>query len=257
MSTSNKKIGGTKKVYLVTGAGSGIGAAAIRLLLADSAYVCAADWKEVPIDGIAKKHLMRLKTVKCDVSKEVDCNRAVAETVAAFGSLHSLIHFAGIHSVKKWDELDAMEFARLYAINVTGSFLMAQAAARYMKDHGGGAIVLTGSTSTITSGVGGEGRGGLAYTCSKGAIVALNRGLAKSLGQFGIRVNAVSPGATTTAMTADYTKKAVAEVGRRSPLGRIGRPEEIAAVAIFLASDAPTYMTGEIVNSNGGSSFGH
>lgn len=247
---------GTTKVHLVTGAGSGIGAAAIRLLLADGASVCAADWKEVPLDGIAQKDLARLKTVKCDVSKEADCKRAVAETVAAFGGLHSLIHFAGIHSVKTWEELDAAEFARLYAVNVTGSFLMAQAAAQHMKENGGGAIVLTGSTSTISSGVGGEGRGGMAYTCTKGAIVALNRGLAKSLGQYAIRVNAVSPGATTTAMTSSYTKEAIADVGRRSPLGRIGRPEEIAAVAIFLASDAASYMTGEIVNSNGGSSFG-
>ena len=252
MSKDNDKT----KVHLVTGAGSGIGAAAIRQLLGDGDRVCAADWKEVPVDGIAKKDLSRLKTVKCDVSNEADCKRAVAEAVTAFGGLDSLIHFAGIHSVKTWEELDAAEFARLYAVNVTGSFLMAQAAAQHMKEHGGGAIVLTGSTSTISSGVGGEGRGGMAYTCTKGAIVALNRGLAKSLGRYGIRVNAVSPGATTTAMTSNYTKEAIADVGRRSPLGRIGRPEEIAAVAIFLASDAASYMTGEIVNSNGGSSFG-
>ena len=251
------KDNGKTKVHLVTGAGSGIGAAAIRQLLGDGARVCAADWKEVPLDGIAKQDLARLKTVQCDVSDEADCKRAVADTVAAFGGLDSLLHFAGIHSVKTWDELDAAEFARLYAVNVTGSFLMAQAAARHMKENGGGAIVLTGSTSTIASGVGGEGRGGMAYTSTKGAIVALNRGLAKSLGQYGIRVNAVSPGPTTTAMTSNYTKEAIADVGRRSPLGRIGRPEEIAAVAIFLASDAAGYMTGEIVNVNGGGSFGN
>ena len=248
---------GKLRVHLVTGAASGIGAAAIRQLLSRGDRVCAADWKEVPLDGIAKKDLARLKTVTCDVSIEADCKRAVAETVAAFGGLHGLIHFAGIHSVKTWEELDAAEFARLYAVNVTGSFLMAQAAAQHMKEHGGGAIVLTGSTSTIAAGVGGEGRGGMAYTSTKGAIVALNRGLAKSLGRYGIRVNAVSPGATTTAMTSNYTKEAIADAGRRSPLGRIGRPEEIAAVAIFLASDAASYMTGEIVNANGGSSFGH
>ena len=247
---------GETKVYLVTGAASGIGAAALRQLLAGGERVCAADRQEIPLDGIAKKDLARLKTVRCDVSNEADCKRAVAETVAAFGGLHSLIHFAGIHSVKTWEELNGAEFARLYAVNVIGSFLMAQAAARHMKENGGGTIVLTGSTSTIAAGVGGEGRGGMAYTSTKGAIVALNRGLAKSLGPYGIRVNAVSPGSTTTAMTANYSKAAIEDVGRRSPLGRIGRPEEIAAVAIFLASDAASYMTGEIVNVNGGGSFG-
>ena len=107
-----------------------------------------------------------------------------------------------------------------------------------------------------SGGAGGHGRGGAAYTASKGAIVALHRALAKSLGPHGIRVNAVSPGATTTAMTADYSADALKRVGERTILGRIGRADEIAAVAMFLASDAASYITGEMVNVNGGGSFG-
>ena len=244
------------RVHLVTGAASGIGAAAIRLLLAEGERVCAADVAEIGLEGIARKDRNRLKTVSCDVSSESDCRRAVAETVKAFGALDSVLHFAGIHSVKTWDELDAAEFARLYAVNVTGSFLIAKAAAEHMRDHGGGAIVLTGSGSVSSGGTGGEGRGGPAYTSTKGAIIALHRSLAKAFGPLGIRVNAVSPGSTSTAMTADYSEAAVRNVGARAALGRMGRAEEIAAVAIFLASDKASYVTGEIVNVNGGGSFG-
>ena len=249
-------IGEEGRVHLVTGAASGIGAAAIRLLLVEGARVCATDMQKIPLDGIDGRRLDNLKTLKCDVSKEADCKRAVAETVRAFGALHSVLHFAGIHSVKTWEELDAAELAHLYAVNVIGSFLITKAAGQYMKDNGGGAIVMTGSGSMNAGGVGGEGRGGPAYTATKGAIIALHRSMARSLGPLGIRVNAVSPGATTTAMTADYSKAALANVARRSALGRIGRADEIASVAIFLNSERASYVTGEIVNVNGGGSFG-
>ena len=105
-------------------------------------------------------------------------------------------------------------------------------------------------------GTGGQGRGGLAYACTKGAIIALHRGLAKSLGAHNIRVNSVAPGSTTTAMTADYSKDAIKRVADRTALGRMGKAEEIAAAAIFLASDAASYITGEQLNVNGGGSFG-
>jgi NAD(P)-dependent dehydrogenase (short-subunit alcohol dehydrogenase family) len=244
------------KVHIVTGAASGIGAAAIRLLLADGERVCATDVQEIPLDGIAKEDMNRLKTMRCDVSSQSDCEKAVAETVKAFGRLDSVLHFAGIHSVKSWEDLDAGEFAKLYSVNVIGSFLIAKAAAQHMKDHGGGSIVLTGSGSVASGGTGGEGRGGPAYTSTKGAIIALHRSLARSFGPLGIRVNAVSPGSTATAMTADYSKEAIDNVGRRSALGRMGEAHEVAAAAIFLSSDRASYITGEILNVNGGSNFG-
>ncbi len=245
-----------RPVFLVTGAASGIGAAATRLALAEGHRVCAADVAPIPIEAITPSDRAHLITTTCDVSRWQDCQRAVHETVAAFGALTRLLHFAGIHSVKTWEQLDADDFNRVYAVNVTGSFLMAKAAALHMKDNGGGAIVLTGSNAMTAGGVGGHGRGGPAYTSTKGAIVALHRSLARSLGPYGIRVNAVSPGATATAMTADYDADAMARVNERTILARIGQPEEIAAVALFLASDAASYVTGEWINVNGGGSFG-
>lgn len=244
------------KVALVTGAASGIGAAAVRLLLGEGARVGACDVQSIPLDGIGESERKRLVRLRCDVSVEADCRKAVADTVAAFGALNGVLHFAGIHSVKTWEELDAEEFARLQAVNVTGSFLITKAAALHMKAHGGGAIVMTGSGSINAGGVGGHGRGGPAYTSTKGAIVALHRSMARSLGPYGIRVNAVSPGATTTAMTADYSGDALKRVAERTALGRIGRAEEVARAAMFLMSDAASYITGEIINVNGGGSFG-
>ena len=108
---------------------------------------------------------------------------------------------------------------------------------------------------SIASGVGGHGRGGAAYTASKGAIIALTRALARSLGPDGIRVNAVSPGPTDTPMIADYDNKARAGAASRAVLGRIGTAQEIAVIGRFLISDDANHITGEIVNVNGGSTF--
>ena len=115
--------------------------------------------------------------------------------------------------------------------------------------------MLTASGIVHSGGVGGAGRGGPAYASSKAAIIALTRSLARSLGGDGIRVNAIAPGATETAMTAGYTEEARANVRNVAALGRMGRAEEIADAARFLISDRASYITGEIMNVTGGASF--
>jgi 3-oxoacyl-[acyl-carrier protein] reductase len=243
-----------RKTALVTGAASGIGRATAQALLVAGYNVTACDRDAIPLpDGADADSFLALT---CDVANTEDCTRAVRETVDRFGTLDALLHFAAMHATETWDALDADQFNRVLAVNVTGTFLMAQAAAHWMKDHDGGAIVLTGSGSINVSGLGGHGRGGPAYVTSKAAIIGLTRSLARSLGPHGIRVNAVSPGATDTAMTAEYSEDARARVAERTVLGRMGSPAEIADVALFLISDAARYMTGEIVNVNGGGSFG-
>jgi 3-oxoacyl-[acyl-carrier protein] reductase len=161
-----------------------------------------------------------------------------------------MIHMAAVHSTLTWRELTSEHFDRTLAVNVTGSFLMARAVAEHMTD--GGAIVLTSSGSINVGGLGGRGRGGPAYVSSKAAIIGLTRALARSLAPLRIRVNAVSPGSTETPMTADYDEEMRRNVVHRSLVGRMGRPQDIAGVALFLISDAAGYMTGEIVQVNGG-----
>jgi 3-oxoacyl-[acyl-carrier protein] reductase len=157
---------------------------------------------------------------------------------------------AGIHSTLTWREISPEHFDQILSVNVTGSFLIARAAAEQMER--GGAIVLTSSSSIMVGGVGGSGRGGPAYVASKAAIIGLTRALARSLAPMGIRVNAVSPGSTETAMTAEYDEQAKRRVAERTFVGRMGRAEEIAAVACFLISDGASYVSGETLQVTGG-----
>jgi NAD(P)-dependent dehydrogenase (short-subunit alcohol dehydrogenase family) len=247
---------GHGKVVIVTGAASGIGAACVRLLLQQGYRVCCVDRDTISAGELQSVHAGDIIFLRADVSNTDDCRAAVNAAIKTFGRLDGLIHMAAIHSTKTWRELDADEFNRTLAVNVTGSFLMAQAAALEMEKTGGGSIVLASSGSISVSGVGGHGRGGAAYVSSKAAVIGLTRALARSLAPSRIRVNAVSPGATQTAMTAEYDEVALAKVAERTLTGSIGKPEEIAAAAIFLLSDAASYIDGEILAVNGGGSFG-
>ncbi len=243
------------KNVIVTGAASGIGQACARDLASEGYRVLALDLSADALDAAHPGAGNSLVPFAGDVSNPVDCDAAVAAAVDRFGGLDALIHFAAIHSTAPWSELEADEFNRVLAVNVTGSFLMSQAAAKPMIAQGGGSIVLTASGIVHVGGVGDAGRGGPAYASSKAAIIALTRSLARSLGADGIRVNAVAPGATDTAMTSGYTEEARANVRSVAALGRMGRPEEIADAARFLISDRASYITGEVMNVNGGASF--
>jgi 3-oxoacyl-[acyl-carrier protein] reductase len=245
--------GENPKTVIVTGAASGIGFACVQGLLAAGHRVCAADLQPVPAQQLPTDPTHFLQ-IRADVADDADCRTVVARTVDALGKPNGMIHMAAAHSTLAWRELTTEHFDRILTVNVTGSFLMARAAAEHMTD--GGAIVLASSGSINVGGVGGHGRGGPAYVSSKAAIIGLTRALARSFAPLGIRVNAVSPGSTDTAMTADYDEEARRKVAERTLIGRMGDPKDIAAVAQFLISDAAGYMTGEIVHVNGGGSFG-
>jgi 3-oxoacyl-[acyl-carrier protein] reductase len=237
------------KNVIVTGAASGIGFACVQGLLAAGHRVCGADLQPVPAERL-QADPARFVEVCANVADEGDCRKITARAVEAFGTPNAMIHMAAFHSTLTWRELTSEHFDRTLAVNVTGSFLMARAVAEHMTD--GGAIVLTSSGSINVGGLGGRGRGGPAYVSSKAAIIGLTRALARSLAPLRIRVNAVSPGSTETPMTADYDEEMRRNVVHRSLVGRMGRPQDIAGVALFLISDAAGYMTGEIVQVNGG-----
>ena len=216
-----------KNTVMVTGAASGIGYACVRNLLRDGVLVVAADLADIPVALVAAGDCL---AQTFDVSSPNACKSAVSEACDKFGELGALIHFAGIHHTKTWEEVDADDFARVIAVNVTGSFLIAQAAAETMRETGG-AIVLSASGGVELGGVGGDGRGGPAYISSKAAIRGLTRSLARSPGKYNIRVNAVSPGATETPMIGTYDNAARDGAVNRTPLGRIALPEDISDVA--------------------------
>jgi NAD(P)-dependent dehydrogenase (short-subunit alcohol dehydrogenase family) len=244
------------KTVLVTGAASGIGLACAKLLLADGANIVAFDPQEDRMREALGDDNPQLFLLGGDVSVPDHCEEAVAVAVDRYGALDALIHCGAAHSSARWDELDAAEMNRVLAVNVTGTFLIAQAAAGHMTTRGSGAIVLTTSASVLHGVTGGNGQGGPAYVSSKGAVIALTRSLARALGPKGIRVNAVSPGLTETAMIAGYTEQQRADMMKRFPLGRFAAPEEIAEAALFLILDRASFMTGENMHVNGGSNFG-
>ena len=246
----------TNKTILVTGAAGGIGTACVQLILKNDkrSNVVAMDRSS---DLLAKLggDPARLLTHAGDVAAPGDGEKAVKVAIDRFGRLDGLLHLAAIKSTSRWDELTAEEFNRSLEVNVTGSFLMAQAAARQMVQEGSGSIVLTSSATVAFGPIGGEGQAGPSYAASKGAVVALMRSLARALGPRGVRVNTLAPGITETPLIEGYTKQQRERSLARFPLGRFGRPEEIAEAALFLLSDRSTFITGQELHVNGGSVF--
>ena len=241
---------------IVTGAASGIGRACTAMLLERGAQVAAFDIQSEKLESEFPGEAKNLLKISGNVADTADCEGAVKSTLEKFGVVDALIHWGAAHSSATWDELDAEECARTLEVNVTGSFLISQAVARHMVKKGEGSIVLCTSTSVLYGVTGGQGQGGPAYVASKGAIIALTRSLARALGPEGIRVNAVSPGITETALIGGYTEDQRANMTQRFPLGRFAQPEEIAEAGIYLISDKASFMTGEIMHVNGGSNFG-
>jgi NAD(P)-dependent dehydrogenase (short-subunit alcohol dehydrogenase family) len=245
-----------KQSVLVTGAARGIGEACVRLLLLQGAYVTAFD-KSPDILPSAFGDNADVTCFVGDVSNPEDCGAAVELAGSKTGRLDGVIHCAALHSSTFWTDLQFDELQHVLSVNVGGTFLIAQAAGKYMMTHGGGSIVLTSSSNVIAGGIGGAaGMGGPAYVASKSAIVGLVRSLARSLGPHGINVNGIMPGVTDTPMIAGYTPEHRTRQISQSPLGRIAEPSDIAKVCCFLISEGAAYMAGENVVVNGGANFG-
>ena len=239
------------KIAIVTGAASGIGFQATKLLLDRGWRVAAFDIK---IDGVRQSLNIeedRLALLQLDISDVSASVKAVETVEASFGAIDALLHFAAIWTGKDWRETEPEEWPKLLSVNVTGAFFLARAVAEKMSARKNGSIVLTASDSAKVGGV----AGGPAYVASKGAIIGITRSLAKSLGPNGVRVNAVSPGVVETPMTSSWSQTIKNRAKELTPLGRLAQPDDVAAVACFLASDDARFVTGEIVEVNGGFYF--
>ena len=242
------------KVAVVTGGSSGIGLATARLLASEGAAVmiCGRSAERLTsafrqLEGLAGT----VTGVCCDVSREEDVERLFAEVLRRFDGLDICVCNAGIETDEDYSILDlpASVFDENMAVNVRGVFLTARGAARLMRARGGGAIVAIGSSSGIVVDLKDPSP---TYNATKAAVHMLARSLAVELAPLGIRVNAVAPGWIETGMTAGGDEDTVACALAKIPLGRYGRPEEIAEAVAFAASDAASFMTGAVLVMDGG-----
>jgi NAD(P)-dependent dehydrogenase (short-subunit alcohol dehydrogenase family) len=240
------------KVALVTGAQQGIGRAIAVALARDGADVGVNFLDDAAAaEGVAgeiRRLGRRAVTVQGDVAKAASVAAMVKAVTAALGPPEVLVNNAGVFPRASFLELAELEWDHVLGINLKGSFLCAQAVARALvAAHRPGAIV-----NISSSAVRGDPRG-VHYSSSKAGIVGLTRAMALALAPHDIRVNAIAPGLTDTAQPRyGNTEEQIAERAREIPLGRIAQPEEIAKVAVFLASSESGWITGELIHVNGG-----
>jgi len=240
------------RIALVTGAQQGIGRA-IALALAREGADVAVNYlddrgaAEKVADGI-RGHGRRAIVVQGDVSRSADAEAMVAATVRDLGVPHVLVNNAGVFPRAAFLELQEREWDHVLGVNLKGSFLCAQAAARAMVAAGRAGAIVNLSSSAVR----GDPRG-VHYSSSKAGVVGLTRAMALALAPHGIRVNAIAPGLTDTAQPRyGNTEEQIAARVSEIPLGGIARPDQIAAVAVFLASDDADRITGELIHVNGG-----
>ncbi len=241
------------RVVIITGAAQGIGAACARRVVQDGAAVALWDLADDAGTALAAEINAaggQATYQHCNVARKAEVEAALAATLARFGHVDGLVNNAGIFKAAPFLEVSEEDWDAVIAVNLKGSFLVGQAVAREMVKRQRGAIVNMSSVNgtlaipSIAS-----------YNASKGAINQLTRVMALSLADQGVRVNAVAPGtiATELARSAVLTsEEAKARIMSRTPMKRLGEPEEIADVAAYLLSDAASYVTGEIVVADGG-----
>jgi NAD(P)-dependent dehydrogenase (short-subunit alcohol dehydrogenase family) len=245
-------------VAVVTGAAGGIGGAVAEAMAEAGADVAIADVDEDGLADLADRMEdetdATVEAIPTDVSEQAETERLVAETVDRLGDLDVVFPNAGI-SVRggAFPEYDMDAWDQLMDVNLRGAFMTARAAAGHMTEHGGGRIV---NTASILGFNGTQREGLAAYTAAKGGVVQLTRQLAGELAEDEIRVNAIAPGLIETGMTRDGVAAFAEDDGSISrnvvPWGRIGQPEDLKGLAVFLASDASAYVDGEIVLVDGG-----
>jgi NAD(P)-dependent dehydrogenase (short-subunit alcohol dehydrogenase family) len=251
------------KVAIVTGAGSGIGRAAALLFAAEGAHVVCADVagdaaRDTCEAAVAAGGAATAATV--DVARAASVDATVAATVDRLGRVDVLYANAGVISHGRAADVDEAEWARVLGVNLTGVWHCARAVLPHMVAAGRGSVVTQASVGGL------EGIAGLAaYCASKAGVIGLTRQMAVDYGQYGVRVNAIAPGTIVTPLVQLLTdptgatslrevEQRLAPVAATYPLRRTGTPEEVAAVALFLASDESAFMTGAVVSVDGGKS---
>ena len=244
------------KVAIVTGGAQGIGYAIAERFAREKAKVVIADIDD-EIGEASEDALRRINTARykrCDVSGKLDVHNLVASTLDEFGSIDILVNNAGIVAAGDFLDISEEDFDRVIDINLKGAFLCGQAVARIMVErvkegHEPGTIINMSSVNAVFA-IANQ----VPYSVSKGGINQLTKVMALSLAPYNIRVNAIGPGSIMTKILQSVAndKAAMDRILSRTPLGRIGDPEEIAGIAAFLASQDASYITGQTIYADGG-----
>ncbi len=241
------------KVAVVTGASKGIGAGIAKALAAEGAAVVVNySSAKAGADKVVNEIVAaggKAVAVQGDVAKKADVERLYAETKQAFGGVDVLVNNAGVYQFGAIEDINEEEFYRQFNTNVLGVLLASQGAVKNFGDKGGSIINISSTVTRITP------PGSAVYTGTKGAVDSITQVLSKELGHKKIRVNAINPGIVETEGThtagfigSDFHLQAE----KQAPLGRIGQPDDIAPIAVFLASEDSKWLTGEILLASGG-----
>lgn len=241
----------SRRIAIVTGGAKGIGRAIVAAFSGrgvasviadidlDAAEAAAAEVRRLGGEAIA---------IRADVACIDDIVRLVGETVARFGRIDILVNNAGVLSNTPYDRIAEAEWDHVLDINLKGALFASREALKPMLAQGWGRIVFISSLAGRSGGV----SVGPAYVASKAALVGLTRHLAKKVARSGVTVNAVAPGTTETDIIKGFTDDEMAAINDAIPVGRLGKPEEIAETVAFLASDAAAFITGAVIDVNGG-----
>ncbi|WP_440997549.1 SDR family NAD(P)-dependent oxidoreductase [Arhodomonas sp. SL1] len=246
------------KIALVTGAGSGIGRAAAELFACEGASVVVTDVNATTAEETAHRIAAAGGTalgLACDVSESEQIQAMMTRIEAEYGRLDVLYNNAGVSGpLGGLLDVDPADWATVMRINLDGTFWCCRAAMPLMLAGGRGAIINQSSVAALVGGGPPHLGPVTAYNASKAAVIALTRSIAYEFGDRGIRCNAILPGSVRTGMTgpALQSEKYVSAVTRSTPMGRFGEPEEVARTALFLASDAASFVTGETLVVDGG-----
>ena len=251
MSETGKKLQG--KVAIVTGASKGIGAGIAKALAAEGAsvvvnYSTSKEGADTVVRQITSEGGKAI-AIQGDMSKASDVQRLFKETTSSYGSIDILVNNAGVFKFEPLEVVKEDEFHREFNTNVLGPILAIQEGVKHFGPNGGSVINISSIASQLTP------PNSVVYSATKGALDSVTRVLAKELGPRNIRVNTLAPGGVETegaysagVMGSDFEKEMIA----KTPLGRFGQPEDIARVAVFLASSDSSWLTGERISASGG-----
>jgi NAD(P)-dependent dehydrogenase (short-subunit alcohol dehydrogenase family) len=242
------------RVIVITGGGQGIGAACAERLAAEGARVALWDVNHAAAQALAQRLRVggaQIEALPCNVARKSDVQAALAATVLAFGRIDGLVNNAGIFRAADFLEVTEEDWDAVIDVNLKGAFLVGQAVAQQMVRQGSGGAIVNMSSVNGSMAIASI----ASYNASKGGINQLTRAMALALADHQIRVNAAAPGTIATELAREAvltSDEARLRILGRTPMKRLGEPEEVADVVGFLLSDAARYMTGEIVHVDGG-----